>query len=725
MQGPTRPDDPDSPERELVRRWHQAHIEKFQDAAPLHRGWRDRTLTPETETSRQLVEQLKIDRDLPAFQAGTDRWTRSFESGFGGFSGQMIINQINKRSPNPEKAVQILSDALTTPIDLDSARQKINAVAEYMESLNIPAVRAPFLTSYFWGMDDPRTWPVAWTMASDYLVYCTGRKDFADQGHRYAELYEFATEIDGDLLRFEEIAAWWFNAEPLVIDEVLCDRASLCEEQQLGSAPEFYRENAQVLVSVADHIGKALKDEVSDAAQRPLETRKPPLKWNRERYRGDLWVDWRVPGRYGLSIRVWLNGRGLAVGLRPYPRAEPGATQEAVDTIEQRPLDGYEIIAGGRSVVGTDRGYLGGGTGEIIYARWFDRSELSTLDLQAEVVKSAAETIPLMKTLDDAAEPQEADEKATEVTASLSEDDGSDSLDNLADELLVDREFLDDILELLEDKGQVIFYGPPGTGKTYFARKLAEALVSESEDRPIVQFHPSTSYEDFFEGYRPVTDDHGQLSYDLKPGPLARLAAAAQAAPERRHIMIIDEINRANLPKVLGELLFLLEYRGTPVSTLYRPDEPFVLPENLWFIGTMNTADRSIALIDAALRRRFHFIGFFPEQGRMSGILDRWLEREGENRWVGELVRQVNEELELELGGPHLQLGASHFMKPGVDKNVLRRIWEYNIEPFIEDQFFGDQDRIDRFRFQEVWDRFEDVVGDIDTTDGHGSSLEA
>ena len=83
--------------------------------------------------------------------------------------------------------------------------------------------------------------------------------------------------------------------------------------------------------------------------------------------------------------------------------------------------------------------------------------------------------------------------------------------------------------------------------------------------------------------------------------------------------MIIDEINRGNLPRVLGELLFLLEYRDEEVETLYRTGEPFSLPENLWFIGTMNTADRSIALVDAALRRRFHFIRFFPDSGPMAG----------------------------------------------------------------------------------------------------------
>ncbi len=290
-------------------------------------------------------------------------------------------------------------------------------------------------------------------------------------------------------------------------------------------------------------------------------------------------------------------------------------------------------------------------------------------------------------------------------------DDDLPSLGELATELLTDVGFLGDIVSLLEDKGQVILYGPPGTGKTYLARELAKALAPDESCRSLVQFHPSTSYEDFFEGYRPAgTGDGGGIAYELAPGPLARMAERASEAPDQRHVMIIDEINRGNLPRVLGELLFLLEYRDESVSTLYRPEEPFSLPENLWFIGTMNTADRSIALVDAALRRRFHFVPFFPDSGPMAGLLDRWLEREGEPDWVGSLVEAVNGELKAELEGSHLLLGPSHFMKeygPSLDgqRERLRRIWRYNIEPFIEDQFFGDPNQIHRFRFNQVMNR--------------------
>ena len=279
----------------------------------------------------------------------------------------------------------------------------------------------------------------------------------------------------------------------------------------------------------------------------------------------------------------------------------------------------------------------------------------------------------------------------------------------MAAELLVPEPFLRELNELLLEKGQLIFYGPPGTGKTYLADRFAAALQPDSERRMLVQFHPSMSYEDFFEGYRPRTDESGQLSYELRAGPLALMAAKAEAAPGVPHILIIDEINRANLPRVFGELLFLLEYRNKAVRTAYRPDEPFELPKNLFFIGTMNTADRSIAMVDSALRRRFHFIPFMPHEGEMKDVLAAWLTKQGEPAWVASMVDQVNDQLRILLKGPHLQVGHSHFMVKtskgarALTETRLARIWEYDVYPFIEDQLYGRPDQLEQFTWTKVY----------------------
>jgi 5-methylcytosine-specific restriction protein B len=292
-------------------------------------------------------------------------------------------------------------------------------------------------------------------------------------------------------------------------------------------------------------------------------------------------------------------------------------------------------------------------------------------------------------------------------TDPFDQNDLSQRLLEMADRLyLDDPAFLEDIVSLLKDRGQVIFYGPPGTGKTLIAQELAAAIAPDPDKRRIVQFHPATTYEDFFEGYRPESSEGGTLTYRLVPGPLRSITEAAQADPANTYVLVIDEINRANLPKVIGELLYLLEYREESIRVLYQPDVEFSLPKNFWLIGTMNTADRSIALVDAALRRRFHFVPFVPDiEGRspIAKVLKNWVEANHELATLPEIVDKVNNQLRLALGGDHLLLGPSYFMKSGLDEAALRRIWEYQIEPLIEDLFFGEPERIKPFRFNRVW----------------------
>lgn len=269
------------------------------------------------------------------------------------------------------------------------------------------------------------------------------------------------------------------------------------------------------------------------------------------------------------------------------------------------------------------------------------------------------------------------------------------SLDELAAQLYLPEEFLTDTVALLRERGQMIFYGPPGTGKTFIARRLIEHLAPEPERREIVQFHPSYSYEDFVQGYRPISKD-GELLYELKPGPLSRLAERV-AASDREHFLLIDEINRGNLPKIFGELLYLLEYRDDAVVLMYEDDVRFRLPANLLILGTMNTADRSIGLIDAALRRRFHFVALFPDEEPLEGLLARWLEDNAPKMThVADIVDRLNAKIRPRLGR-HLQVGPSHFMREGLTEELLAQVWEHDIMPFLGDQFYGHEKDLEAF----------------------------
>ena len=267
-----------------------------------------------------------------------------------------------------------------------------------------------------------------------------------------------------------------------------------------------------------------------------------------------------------------------------------------------------------------------------------------------------------------------------------------DPLTELAESLLITKAYLAQVVKLLQKKRQLIFYGPPGTGKTFVARRLGRLLAGDDDRIEIVQFHPSYAYEDFVQGYRPSLSE-GQAGFQLVDGALKRLADKARRAPDQTHILIIDEVNRGNLGKVFGELYYLLEYRDEKMSLLYSR-ESFTLPKNLLIISTMNTADRSIALLDAALRRRFYFVPFFPDEAPIEGLLRRWLQKNTPDLlWLADVVDLANRKL----GDRHIAIGPSYFMDKDLTEEWVSLVWKHSIIPYLAEHFFGQEDRLAEF----------------------------
>ena len=281
------------------------------------------------------------------------------------------------------------------------------------------------------------------------------------------------------------------------------------------------------------------------------------------------------------------------------------------------------------------------------------------------------------------------------------------SIEDARQDLFLSANEIDRLIDLLKRKKNLVLQGPPGTGKTYVAQRLAWLLVGQrSTDRiETVQFHQSYGYEDFVRGYRP--NETG--GFDLQDGPFLRFCARAREAPDRPFVLIIDEINRGNLSRIFGELLMLIEAdKRDPawaVLTAYaRPDEPaFHVPENLHLIGAMNTADRSLALVDYALRRRFAFSTIEPafgSQGFARHLAARDVPEPMRRRIsvrLEALNRQIRKHPQL---GEGFQVGHSYFCRPPEDwsgdaawNEWYEEVVRYEIEPLIHEYWFDDVER--------------------------------
>ena len=291
----------------------------------------------------------------------------------------------------------------------------------------------------------------------------------------------------------------------------------------------------------------------------------------------------------------------------------------------------------------------------------------------------------------------------TPVNAGRDRNPGLDILKQAASDIFLDRDDIEQLICQLKRKKALVLQGPPGTGKTFIAQRLAWILAEERSMERIdaVQFHQSYGYEDFVRGYRP-TEGGG---FVLRDGPFLDFCGRAREDGDRSYVLLIDEINRGNLSRIFGELLMLIEADKRSMEWAVRlpyprgDDERFHVPENLHLIGTMNTADRSLALVDYALRRRFAFFTVEPAFGQPQ--FRRHLENRGVpasvRKRIGERLGALNETIAEDSDlGSGFRIGHSYFCEPPSGKSPdydrwFEEIVSFDIAPLLDEYWFDRQ----------------------------------
>ena len=267
------------------------------------------------------------------------------------------------------------------------------------------------------------------------------------------------------------------------------------------------------------------------------------------------------------------------------------------------------------------------------------------------------------------------------------------------EEVYLDEEKYYILKNLLLYKKNIILQGPPGVGKTFAAKRLAYSIIGENnKDRVMaIQFHQNYSYEDFMMGFRP-----NECGFELKKGPFYNFCKKAEQDPNNNYFFIIDEINRGNLSKIFGELFMLMENdkRGTEIKLLYS-DEMFSIPKNLYIIGMMNTADRSLAIIDYALRRRFAFFEFEPAFD--SDGFKKYLEEKNSDKLckVIEMIKKLNNDIRNDESlGKDFCIGHSFFcFDDDIDDYLLKSVVDYEIIPLLNEYWYDEIDKVEEWSY--------------------------
>ena len=630
---------------------------------------------------------------LEEFRSIFDQKTRREWASFGakGLSGAMVLNQLAKHAPDVARADAELKALLAKPKDDAAAAAALRAFVAYLAAARASAPsgsklpqdgRLRFFASSFWHVQEPEEWPP---------FYETARAALAADG-----LYD-STGLD-------------------VADDYLAFRKAFLQLQKALDVPSWDLESL---------LRWTQRD---DAAPAPA---KPDEDEPEEATTGRVWLialgrnadQWEACHRDGIIAIGW-NGLG---DLLQYPSLDAvraklrEGREDDVDPMnaglacwqfahDMHEGDTVYVKRGRHFIVGhgvITSGYRHDAERPLANVRdvkWLGRGEWKPRE-KALAMKTLTEIGRYPGLLKDIRAAIGADDEVDEEVEVIKKPVAPAYVfEDAEKDLFLAREQLRELVELCRYKKNIIIQGPPGVGKTFAASRLAHLLIGSTNEEQIqrVQFHPSYSYEDFVQGLRPVEGG----GFVRKDGPLLSFCKDALEDQASPYVLIIDEINRGNVSKILGELLSLIEAdKRDPrygVTLAYaRDDEPrFHVPPNMFVIGMMNTADRSLAFVDYALRRRFVFFDLEPAFGteRFEADLTRRGVEASLRKTIQERLTALNARIASDPTlGPGFRVGHSYFCQrvDAYDEAWFRRIVEYEIVPLLREYWFDSPAKLD------------------------------
>jgi MoxR-like ATPase len=684
---------------ETVERW-----KKRLEAMRADRSYMEEHLRRDAVRQRVLPEMRSLYDDfvtgkieLEAFRSVYQTKTRVDWDVFGlkGLSGAMFLNTLLKHLPGRKNEIAAqLRAALAFPRSYAEAHPRMqglyNKLIEFIDTgvttrKAVQPTRVPFFVSSAWHTQDVETWPA---------YYESMRRQFAEDGvwmdtgipvESYFSFVELCRELKSalgiNMWELEHLCAWEpaaTNAEPPPPSPITPEPPRrrvwlIAPGPRADHWDEFHREG---IVGIGwDDLGDLKKyasfEELKDALRR---TRG---KGEAEPHQ-DALACWEFthamqPGDLVFAKR----GRFSIVGY---------GIVESDYRYDTRRAD-YNSI---RNVKWLWSGDKQPRERPLVTKTLTDVTDYAGLVTELEAAVG-------VQRVEEAFEPLHSAPIASEVQRAYTVDDAQA-------ELFRPRDELEHLIDLVRHRKNVVLQGPPGVGKTFVASRLANLVMGRNDPENVcfVQFHPSYSYEDFIQGYRPMKAG----GFSLRDGPFLRFCDRALQDRDDTYVLIIDEINRGNLGKIFGELMMLIEPdkrdKRWAVTLTYSEEKtaPFYVPPNLYIIGTMNTADRSLAMVDYALRRRFAFVdlepaineALFQQHLAAGGVPTTLIER------ICKRVTKVNELIEKDEGlGKGYLIGHSYFCGEAGggarDDDWYNRIVEYELEPLLREYWFDRPER--------------------------------